>query len=237
MPEPIARWNFVRGVWETGQTLVCGHLELYSEIWTTSGSMRNGVCYQRPPLAHPTAESESSLLPTPDAAVFNDGQSVQVWQERKARELAKGYNGNGGGTPLAMLVRLLPTPQSREGDQSERGMSPTTAAKRMRAGRRNLDDAVALLPTPRATDGEKGGPSQQFSDGTPALAAIAAALLPTPTVGDSVGARNATVNRTHPGKHHSGQTLTDVFWTGPDTSQRSNAGGVSSDDQPQLPLF
>lgn len=44
--------------------------------------------------------------PTPDAAVMNDGQSVEALADRNARERAKGYNGNGGGIPLAMEVRM-----------------------------------------------------------------------------------------------------------------------------------
>lgn len=49
--------------------------------------------------------SSPRLWPTPDAQVFNDGQSVKTMEARKRRELAKGYNGNGGGTTLAMEVR------------------------------------------------------------------------------------------------------------------------------------
>lgn len=80
-----------------------------------------------------------------DAAVFNDGQSVEAWEKRHARERLKKYNGNGGGTPLAMAVRLpswatptvgdsrgggnrnLPGSKSRFGisltDQVQRGLS------------------------------------------------------------------------------------------------------------------
>lgn len=62
------------------------------------------------------------LLPTPDASIFNDGQTVEAYQERKARERAKGRNGNGFGTPLAMAVRLLgddtPPPSSAGSESS-----------------------------------------------------------------------------------------------------------------------
>lgn len=44
--------------------------------------------------------------PTPDAALFNDGQTIEAWKARNERERAKGYNGNGGGVPLAMRARL-----------------------------------------------------------------------------------------------------------------------------------
>lgn len=55
----------------------------------------------------------------------------------------------------------------------------------------------SLVPTPRATEHRTQGE----------------VLLPTPTVGDSRGSRNATAGRTDPdSKHHSGQTLADVFY-------------------------
>lgn len=48
-----------------------------------------------------------TLLPTPDAGNFNDGQTTEAWRARKAKERAKKINGNGGGTPIAMTVKLL----------------------------------------------------------------------------------------------------------------------------------
>lgn len=53
------------------------------------------------------------------------------------------------GTTLTDAVRAeWPTPQSREGDGSARTVpSRETAIKRFEAGRRNLDDAVAIWPT------------------------------------------------------------------------------------------
>lgn len=56
------------------------------------------------------------MWPTPDAAGFNDGQSVEAYEARNAREREKGYNGNGGGTPLGMAVKLYPTPMARDAE-------------------------------------------------------------------------------------------------------------------------
>jgi len=62
--------------------------------------------------------------------------------------------------PLTAETESLswPTPAARLGDP-KRGMpSPESAAHRLfRTGRRNLEDAVAIWPTPRATDGDRGG--------------------------------------------------------------------------------
>lgn len=68
----------------------------------------------RPQDSHGKRDLRLDLLPTPAAGNFNDGESVESWQARKARELAKGRNGNGIGTPLAMAVKLLPTPTTED---------------------------------------------------------------------------------------------------------------------------
>lgn len=78
-------------------------------------------------------------------------------------------------------VTLLPTPAT-----------PTTQPANLGA------EARALLPTPRATDGTKGGPNQRGSSGDLMLPS-AVQLLPTPTAMDSnasggkVGSANVTL--------------------------------------------
>ena len=47
----------------------------------------------------------STLLPTPTAANPNDGESLESFEARRQRNLAKGINGNGQGTPLGIAVR------------------------------------------------------------------------------------------------------------------------------------
>lgn len=48
---------------------------------------------------------EVSLLPTPSAGVFNDGEDLENWEARRQRNLAKGINGNGQGTPLSIAIQ------------------------------------------------------------------------------------------------------------------------------------
>ncbi len=55
-----------------------------------------------------------TLLPTPTAANPNDGESLESWEARRQRNLEKGINGNGQGTPLPIAVRLYPTPTSND---------------------------------------------------------------------------------------------------------------------------
>jgi DNA (cytosine-5)-methyltransferase 1 len=78
-------------------------------------------------------------------------------------------------------------------------------------GRRDHGAGLTLLPTPRESDGTKGGPGMRGSSGDLMLPSAVMQLLPTPTVNDSRGGRNATANRS-PGMdhHHSGWTLSDI---------------------------
>jgi DNA (cytosine-5)-methyltransferase 1 len=72
---------------------------------------------------------------------------------------------------------LLPTPTA---SVSSDGITAERAAERARG---NLTEALLLLPTPRATDGTKGGPGQRESSGDLMLPS-AVTLLPTPAVND-----------------------------------------------------
>ncbi|MEU6858850.1 hypothetical protein AB0B28_08255 [Glycomyces sp. NPDC046736] len=49
------------------------------------------------------------LLPTPAASNPNDGEDLENWEARRQRNLAKGTNGNGQGTPLSIAVRKIST--------------------------------------------------------------------------------------------------------------------------------
>jgi hypothetical protein len=168
--QQIATWNPARGAWEVPATesLLCEHLEVFSQTWPSSGMTRRGTAYAPPTSAHLTAGSASSsspgpLMATPDASVFNDGQTLEAWQKRHERERAKGYNGNGGGTPLAMQVQMLPTPQARDttnGGPNQRGSS----------GDLMLPSAVQLLPTPSVADA-LGGHRSRSGDRSGELAA------------------------------------------------------------------
>lgn len=63
--QPFAIWNPTRGVWETSQPDLYGHLAPYSETWPTSGITRDGSAYPLPQSEHRIHGSESSSSPTP----------------------------------------------------------------------------------------------------------------------------------------------------------------------------
>jgi hypothetical protein len=158
---------------------------MFSETWPRSFTMRSGIAFRRPTWVPPTSGTGSSfwhtvhgqgedghgselsmqvkraaeeppLWPTPDAGNFNDGQSLETYQARKERELAKGYNGNGGGTPLAMAVQLAeqgrwPTPAARDWKSSASNLHDENA--------RPLNEVVRKWSTPNNADAV-GGPGR-----------------------------------------------------------------------------
>lgn len=108
-----------------------------------------GVFEQVTPDSLTAARGSSRLLPTP--TVWVQGEvDLDKYLARRAREKAKGRNGNGFGMPLDMAVRLLPTPTTMEahgGRSTEDLLAGNTRDKR---GHTNLKlrEAVRLLPTP-----------------------------------------------------------------------------------------
>lgn len=116
------------------------------------------------------------LLKTPTAQLAVNGGS-QHPDKRRA---------GGHGPTLADQVehQLLPTPVVT----NRAGMTPSPATARGTRGS-DLGPAVGslLLPTPRATDGTKGGPNQRGSSGDLMLPSAVMELLPTPSAADSAG--------------------------------------------------
>lgn len=163
----------------------------------------------------PSLREMQVLLPTPNAGNFNDGENPEEWLRRREELKALGINGNGMGTPLAMAVRLLPTPGAWLGRRPENATAdPERAASRMHDGIRGK----RLLELPDAL-----------------------ALLPTPTQGDhkASGSRNLVGS-----KAHMGVSLTDAVRfgnsqtprTGESTVPPSDAGSESTESQPHVQL-
>jgi hypothetical protein len=142
--------------WRTSQPSLFEDLQASPPTWPKSGTWDLGAAYERPTLALAIDGNASSsslgLLPTPAAGNFNDGESLESWEERRQRNLAKGINGNGQGTPLAIAAQqLLKTPTAQ---LSVNGGSQHPDKRRGGGHGPTLADQVEceLLPTPSVAD-------------------------------------------------------------------------------------
>jgi hypothetical protein len=129
-------WNPATQLWETEQADLFSELqEPFSETWPTSGMTRNGQLLPLPTSAPPTAANESSsLLPTPAAGNFNDGEGAQQWLARQAAVKERLNNGNGMGMPLSVAVQLLPTPVAMDSVGARNATSSRQPGSKHHAG-------------------------------------------------------------------------------------------------------
>ncbi len=129
-------WNPATQLWETEQADLFSELqEPFSETWPTSGMTRNGQLLPLPTSAPPTAANESSsLLPTPAAGNFNDGEDAQQWLARQAAVKERLNNGNGMGMPLSVAVQLLPTPVAMDSVGARNATSSRQPGSKHHAG-------------------------------------------------------------------------------------------------------
>lgn len=171
--------------------------------WPTSGLMVGGQVWPLDVAVCGAPTSESNMLPTPTAKASEDSQTHRSGSRSNELLLTGFALAYAAGTlPPAstdrhgVAAQLLPTPTSDE--RRGRVTSPDVAAKRMESGRRNLEDAVALLPTPTVADSQRRSETYYRSNPT-----LVGALLPTPTARDA--ARGA--GRTSP----EGRPLSEVI--------------------------
>lgn len=170
--------------------------------------------------------SGSGFWPTPNARVSQDGEGLETWEVRRQRELAKGRNGNGMGTPLsiAALRSSWPTPSATDAEKRR------DSARQLQRHTPGLEALATLWPTPRAEDAESAGnhPGAQDSLTVPVR------LWPTPTSMDANASGGSSSYPTNT-KSHSGTTLTDAsvrqgFWQTPATDSFRSRGGERKDE-------
>lgn len=140
--EPFAWYDHGSRCWRTWQRCLIEDLERWSGAWPRSGMTRNGIAYQLAPLAHPTSGIGYGLWHTPKA---NDA-------EKRGNLAPEPRNG------LAAQVQhphLWPTPQARDYRSGSDPNSPRMKRKAEEGWSMNLNDAVRMFPTPRASDGTK----------------------------------------------------------------------------------
>jgi hypothetical protein len=306
VPKPLAIWNSARDVWEKPDPPItqpsCGHLDVFSATFPTSGMTVNGEAFALPKWEHAIPASESlSLLRTVVACeagggpqspamarqrgqtlrlsgqmidLVNPGQLPQpsedltllrtpMAQEGRKASTKQGASDRTGHhlwltNQVADMVKLLPTVTVQDGDnnggpaQERRKYPPlnakvkllptvrtsdTNGAGKHGDGGLDLRTTVSLLPSPRATDGEKGGPNQRGSKGDLMLPSAVVKLLPTPKAQDGQFASPSTSGRPVEKSTHLGTIALlqtghlEHRRSGANTSQPSDAGNESSDGQ------
>jgi len=175
-------WNSARGVWEKPETvsLLCEHLELYSETWQTSGMMRDGMVFelQKPVLR--IKDSEFSYLRSPkasegeggalgEAEAMKRGNTVGVRDQVMDLVAAQGQKVSRANLPTPTVADTF-TDNLKSSQQKEGSMHSV-----------NLSQAVHLLPTTRAQHGEdRNNKIYARPSDKPQNLENALALLPTP---------------------------------------------------------
>ncbi len=149
------------------------------------------------------------MLPTPNAGLFNDGESPDSWMARRKRIKAKGINGNGMGMPLSIAAQLLPTPKAGDG---ERGRDKARARPDTKG--RELVTVVRdqMLPTPRTCSAMAAPVNSRGNlegDRFPNLETVIGRQLLTPTANDWKGRTNWEA-----AERHGPQQLPDCLPTG-----------------------
>jgi len=144
------------------------------------------------------------------------------------------HNGQTGLAEECNSLALLPTPT----------VSDTNGPGLHGDGGQDLRTTVSLLPTPRATDGTKGGPNQRGSSGDLMLPSAVTHLLPMPAVNDMGAGKTvqhwdewtAAMQAKHGNGNGHGKSLAiEGLRIGASTLPPSTAGNTSSDAE-RLPL-
>ena len=225
--------------------------ERFSGTLPRWGMTRRGELFELPtpgpPMGGPA--SSSSLLPTPNTQNSRESGLPRDHRADMTAALARllptpvADNSRGlpqPGTAFASLpnavLSLLPTPTVNDMGAGKTVEQWDEWTDRMRARHGNGNghgpsleiEALRLLPTPLASDGEKGGPNQRGGSGDLRLSS-AVQLLPTPSVADAMGG-----HLTRSGSRSDELLLPGVakaLANGDLTDQPSADGKPSSDDQ------
>lgn len=174
---PLAYFDPETSCWRTSQGTFPWDSTPSSLTLPRWGMTHAGALYELPTPALPTVESaSSSLLGTPRVTTsgMSASQAAVDWGETKSR--------------LEAQVALLPTPAVNDMGAGKTVEAWDEWTDRMRAKHGNGNghgpslamEAQRLFPTPRATDGTKGGPNQRGSSGDLMLPSAVMTLLPTP---------------------------------------------------------
>ncbi len=216
-----ARWDRLSSCWKTSPDLFGSEdLPESSVILPTSGSMRNGVCSERPTLVPLTNVTAGGLWPTarahdgasgvtahssPDFRPTLKQAATTMWPTPVAAD-CKGdgpSNRDRAIPPLRSMVSLWSTPRATQIPESvesyEARMRRSTTANRVRKDggvpKPPLDVQVKMWGTPRAVDAFKGTDPTHGNGGQTGLKQqLASRLAATTTTDGEIGSPRADLN-------------------------------------------
>ena len=227
---PLAQYDPEQRCWKTSEATSLWALPMSSLTLPTWGGLHAGVLYELPTPARPTIEPGCSSLPTPVA------------------DNSRGLPNGGDYQSLPNTVMRLPTPRAQNGEPRNQ-----TIWRRPLDQPQNLENALALLPTPAVNDMGAGkdpqawdewAARQKAADGRPAphgksLEQEALRMLPTPQAGDGFGQNdnlnNQRAHKTSPYGDLPRSVAQNLL--GATTPPPSTAGSTSLDEPHQAQLF
>lgn len=204
------------------------------------------------------SESSGSGWPTPVAADAGRASStyargnptlmgvVQQWPtptttDSKSSARA-GYEYGNPGTTLTDAMRMWPTPDARVSNDSEdpstwRARQEELKAKGVNGNGAGVPLAIASKewPTPRASDGQKGGPHARDSSGSSHLSSMA--VWATPTASESANRTRMEPSSVTDGRGHGAHLSAQALHSLPDLTIETDGEPTSSDGRVLNPLF
>ena len=180
-----------------------------SLIWKASDTPAGRRLFRLVPSMRPTAEIDCGLWRTPN---HRDGKGAYTDPQAFQRRMENGHQLN-----LNDEVRMAmwATPSARDWKDTP-GMATTAVdpdgSTRSRVDQLPRQVAAAMWSTPRASDGEKGGPNQSFGAGGQPLPAQAyhVAMWPTPTHRDHFPPHSAEYIAEKKAQGHGMANLSDI---------------------------
>ena len=146
---PWACWDPDSSSWRTYAGTSHSGSRKFSGTWPTSGSMRDGACYEHPTWGHPTSVPACSLLPTARVSMGHGPSQAEVDAGDPNCRLE-----------TAVAVLMLPTPTV----QASKHAQPTPYEReRYEAG--GLDAYNLWVVVPMLFDGDRTDPPS--NDGKP----------------------------------------------------------------------
>jgi len=185
--EYLAKYDRNSSSWKTCQGSFLLGLETFSATWPRSGSMRNGVVFERPMLAPATGGNGGSAWQTPrvrdhhpshkdnyDGDYRTDlGSQAKLWQPPRA--IYGEHPGMKDTSHLTGQAQAWATPQAHD---SHAGDAKRVGRFGTKHGARNLNDEVLTWPTPKTRDYRSAEGNSGKQRDSPDLNVVAVSFLP-----------------------------------------------------------